>query len=719
MLAATLRGSGLLVLVVLPCVAQTPEFVYRQGGHSHGIQFWNENDGVVVEDGGRIRYTVDGGTTWTDSNFDDEYREDLRGVFVRVGSQDAWAVGKGGAVLRTTNRGQDWERLNEDSGGDLVPILDENDVPAELYDIWMFDEEEGWVVGLDGVLKYTADGGVTWSDNPPGGTPADIQTQGMDVDDLYDIFWVDASIAIAPSDYTRYYRTTDGGLTWSVESTEGYCAKGTASGTSPLPNVELWMVDFLPGSSGSSAEGWMVGGASTNGGSLFHTTDAGATFELVTDFRFENWSPTTCGLPTMYTVASFGPIVAGSPPYGGTVALSYGQRHYRFENASPSDVYDVCGGCTSVSPVVDPYWSDEAPAPPATGMGVLDPGVPHTGAFALDAYTGWAVGRSGLVRRTDDSGATWQEQGSVQPLRLDGGGDFVSPTTGCIFGQNNVIQRTTDGGLTFDVVWPSGSGSDDGGGAGIDLDFSDVTGVGIAIGSGDKVRVTDDSGATWTLVAGLEFGSSPTSASFVPGSDTLFVVGLDGLAYRVENGGVDESDWTELTLPTEFNGLDFYGVSFVATYVSGGVTYHSGYIVGEDETVRFSANSGATWSAVDVRSASVNHNLLSVQAFGTLGADAVAVGTGGRVFLRENGGDFARLTLPSEVATANDLNDVRVFNGGDDWVIAGNRGTVLFYDGTDWSAPKTKTSEDLYDAPFVDPDEGFVIGKQFLVCKYE
>jgi photosystem II stability/assembly factor-like uncharacterized protein len=107
MLARALGGPCLILCSVVPCFGQSPEFTYRQGGHSHGIQFWTEYDGVVVEDGGMIRYTEDGGDTWVDASFDDDYRDDLRGVFVVPDpSNDAWAVGVGGHVFKTTDRGQ-------------------------------------------------------------------------------------------------------------------------------------------------------------------------------------------------------------------------------------------------------------------------------------------------------------------------------------------------------------------------------------------------------------------------------------------------------------------------------------------------------------------------------------------------------------------------------------------------------------------------------------
>jgi photosystem II stability/assembly factor-like uncharacterized protein len=709
MLARALGGQCLALCAVVPALAQSPEFTYRQGGHSHGIQFWDTDDGVVVEDGGRIRYTTDGGDTWIDAEVSDDYRDDFRGVFVLVGTNDAWAVGVGGHVFKTTDLGFTWNRLTELAFDVPAPVLDKDSNPAELYDIWMLDEDEGWVVGLDGVLQYTDDGGVTWQDGHPSGNPPEISDRNVgDYDDFYDIVFVDANIAVAPADWGRVYRTTDGGLNWSYQQ------------VSMCPTrhlyLELWAVAFLPGSSGSSAEGWMVGGVGTNGGNLYHTTDAGASWDRVNDLLPGAWASALaedCRISTFYNVVSFGPL-QGTTPIGGTVALGYGEAVARYKTATASNAVDLCDECSNIATTTGPYWAIESPAPSESS---LDPRAPLTGAFALDDTTAWICGRMGLVRRTDDSGVTWDDQGSVLGLRLTGGGDFIDGSTGCVIGQENVIKQTTDGGLTFQVVWPTGMQTPDVGYNGVDLDFSDVAGIGIAVGTGGRVLTTDDSGDTWSVVTGVPSNIPVKSVEFVPGTDVVFMTGL-GFVASAENGGVTVGDWNdELVLPPGYTSLTYHAVSFLNTGTELSPVY-KGYIVGEDETVLFSDDGGESWEVVEVDAASDNHNFLSVQAFGEEAENAVAVGTGGRVFLRQ-GGAFQRVTIPPPAVTAQDLNDVRILNDGEDWIIGGNHGTVLLFDGTTWTRPKTQTSENFVDVPFLATDHAFAIGLQFALCEYE
>lgn len=45
--------------------AQTPKWHHVHGGLINDVTFYDENQGCTAEDGGRIRYTADGGISWT------------------------------------------------------------------------------------------------------------------------------------------------------------------------------------------------------------------------------------------------------------------------------------------------------------------------------------------------------------------------------------------------------------------------------------------------------------------------------------------------------------------------------------------------------------------------------------------------------------------------------------------------------------------------------
>lgn len=69
---------GVVVLATHIARAQSPEFHYLHGGQYEGVIFIDSQDGWVSGDGGRIRYTQDGGATWTTAKLTED--EDVPSV---------------------------------------------------------------------------------------------------------------------------------------------------------------------------------------------------------------------------------------------------------------------------------------------------------------------------------------------------------------------------------------------------------------------------------------------------------------------------------------------------------------------------------------------------------------------------------------------------------------------------------------------------------------
>ena len=110
-----------------------------------------------------------------------------------------------------------------------------------------------------------------------------------------------------------------------------------------------------------------------------------------------------------------------------------------------------------------------------------------------DPVHGWAVGDGGVALRTDDGGATWTPVGlgTAATLRsVDALGNLV-----WIVGHDNVIRRSFDGGLTW---YPLDLGLE------IPPDLRavwiDTPQRVILSGGGGFLRVTADSGATWSYM---------------------------------------------------------------------------------------------------------------------------------------------------------------------------------------------------------------------------
>ena len=90
--------TTLALAIALQAISAAQVFHYRQGGSVEEAAFLPGNEiGVIVEDGGRIRRTVDQAQTWDVTNVPDGVRGYLRGIF--FGSPPGF-VGHGSGGLR-------------------------------------------------------------------------------------------------------------------------------------------------------------------------------------------------------------------------------------------------------------------------------------------------------------------------------------------------------------------------------------------------------------------------------------------------------------------------------------------------------------------------------------------------------------------------------------------------------------------------------------------
>jgi photosystem II stability/assembly factor-like uncharacterized protein len=141
-----------------------------------------------------------------------EYQRDYSDVFLSgisfTDESNGWVVGTNGTILHTADGGNTWEL--QDSG-----LLDPNKnfemVMAEdiaLNRVYFVDPEYGWACGEWGVILRTIDGGKTW----------ELSDTGVDKT-LFDVDFVNRSLGIAVGVDGIVIRTTDGGSSWKTLTT--------------------------------------------------------------------------------------------------------------------------------------------------------------------------------------------------------------------------------------------------------------------------------------------------------------------------------------------------------------------------------------------------------------------------------------------------------------------------------------------------------------------
>ncbi len=104
---------------------------------------------VAVGERGHVLLSDDGGRIWR------QVEVPTRATLTAVTFYDArrgWAAGHDQVILRTTDGGEQWDRVYSDPG-DERPV----------FDLWFRDGLHGYAVGAYGLFLETVDGGDTWS----------------------------------------------------------------------------------------------------------------------------------------------------------------------------------------------------------------------------------------------------------------------------------------------------------------------------------------------------------------------------------------------------------------------------------------------------------------------------------------------------------------------------------------------------------------------------
>jgi photosystem II stability/assembly factor-like uncharacterized protein len=243
--------------------------------------FVDDQHGWIAGTRNTILATDDGGDNW--------YEQTIPGTvgFSAIHFIDAnqgWATGSNGKVIHTTDGGQHWQ---------LQPTVSSYPLNA----VFFTDANTGWVAGGKSrsftepraIVLHTSDGGNTWT----------YQLSAGNVTPLADLYFVDASTGWAVGDAGTIYATTNGGATWT-QQTSGVWASlrglwfidrnnGWAVGTNgtllhTVNGGSTWSTQNLGSTNNLSAvrfvnasEGWISGGSGTTG-LMLHTDDGGATW---------------------------------------------------------------------------------------------------------------------------------------------------------------------------------------------------------------------------------------------------------------------------------------------------------------------------------------------------------------------------------------------------------------------------------------------------------
>ena len=299
--------------------------------------------------GGQTQRSTDGGTTWTSPD-----GLQLEGVSLVNGSQDTVvAVGAIGLIRRSTNAGSTWTTVTSPTSANLNDVCfsgatgyavgnnvilksvnngatwtllsPASPAPFGTYQsVFFTSATNGVIVGDNGTMYHTTDGGTHWTSLPnAGATLNDVQFQsvaagftvgffgkfGKSTDggatwtfsvidsqsDLFGVHFISSTTGWAVGTLGKVFKTTNGGTTW------------TAAGTT-IGNTALRCVDFM-----NDQEG-IIGG---DGVSL-RTLDGGTTWHDVVGFTGIRADVAVSPAPLL---ANRVPVTVTSNPAGRTVTV--------------------------------------------------------------------------------------------------------------------------------------------------------------------------------------------------------------------------------------------------------------------------------------------------------------------------------------------------------------------------------------------------------------
>ncbi len=150
------------------------------------LRFYDENAGLVSANYGEIYKTSDGGISW-EMVFNNNY--DIYD-FEYLNENQVLAAGK--FLYLSNDAGNTWEAM--DIGNTYT-----------LFDIFMLDENTGWISGFDDLLFKTNNGGFTW----------EVLPINSSIGGFHKVWFADEMNGYLMSKWLSYlFKTTDGGQTW-------------------------------------------------------------------------------------------------------------------------------------------------------------------------------------------------------------------------------------------------------------------------------------------------------------------------------------------------------------------------------------------------------------------------------------------------------------------------------------------------------------------------
>uniref|UniRef100_A0A832G8A8 T9SS type A sorting domain-containing protein n=1 Tax=Ignavibacterium album TaxID=591197 RepID=A0A832G8A8_9BACT len=591
-------------------------------GTSMGVvKVWNNNTAYFFGSAGTFIKTTDGGQTFQFNNFagvpnplPSNLTNDIYGAHF-FDMNNFYLCGVWG-ITKTTNGGQTFQEVGAG-----------NFSSATLRAIQFLDANNGYVVGTSAAkMSKTTDGGLTWTVD-----------QTLPSTTFYDIKAFTTQrivLASATSSGGNIRTTTNGGSNWNV----------AAAGNGTI--FSLAFFDSLIGFAGSSS------------GRGFKTTDGGLTWSQLTSMN----APTTATFydifikgtevyfveddSLLYVTADSGQTfskrrylglgqstqIMRAGDFSDSTIFVVGDNGYLFKSTNNGQSWTSQSNIV-VSGILRGVWGNQTGKLIVVGSNspnqvMVSENFGETftpvalsvaaadirGFYMLNSSKGFAVGNTGRIWKTTDGGYTWDL--FVASTAAFSDVTFLNNQFGVASGNNGIIFKTTDGGDSWINISNTGSTAGFNGVAIVDTNT-------ILVAGSNVVYKTTNGGTNWFQV-NPGVSASPISRIRMLDANKGYIIGASGTSgvgyvFRTTDGG---NNWTNINFPYSNNML--YDVAFRTEF--------DFVLVGAEGGVFHTTDNGLSWKQYNLGLLMTGTSQVLGVSF--LGQDTLIVGGAGASLLK-------------------------------------------------------------------------------------
>lgn len=607
----------------------------------------------TAEDGGRVRHGVhaSGATTWSMQTTPDAVRQRLLDVFFLSDASHGFACGADGVVISTNDGGANWTQL---------PVVPEHgtSTPSLLWGVHFFDPNFGVLAG-EKVLHYTVDGGSTWTRvNVSTGAGHYTLVEYYAYDFVIDGSGNPARGAVV-ADPPAILHTSDA-INWAPAGI--FDLNGNAA--TFVPGFELWDVSFATDAADpDDAFGVATGGIQGRTPRVFVTNDGGRNWQ-------EEAVVGSAKVPLYGCFAWDG---------GNAVAVGYGATIVRRDPTVSPPIWNSVHG-NGTPQICTPNGGFSAPLIGVDGTSGGD--LWFGGTFG---YLGRCTAPASPTASISPTHDTLQDRG----LWRTGTTAWRDASIGYIGSQGGIV-KTVNGGVDWTMdncTWNVTTCGDIALGA---------SGRGLFVGT---PKSASDPSAWYLDGSGLWQQSSITGVTL---TSCQWLSGGTYYATQETTGAIHVSTDHGATFSSagicDDSGLAGTPVLFELTLVSSAIAFACGSEAGQGVVYATSTLNTATPTWTRIATTDPGPELRAIASRGTFPMiEAVAVGNEGVVleFVR-NLNSFEPVTAIHRAADEY-LFAVALPAGSNEAFVAGYRGRMRHFDGTNWHDRKCETSKAIQD----------------------